>query len=165
MFSFDGIKSKITVLTTILKSNKNVIDKSVLKATGFVNESFIAKFKSVRRLLLIVILWFNYRIWMTSDMMYRTTGKMDAQWTIYACAFISLLTIFASFYTNSRTKEIDSFNKKAVATLDFIDKNNDGIDDREEGITDSDTKKVTEDENDGACPKAVDDEEEGKETD
>lgn len=122
----NNIKDKINIVkifydATKVCNNNKIID-SIYKTK---KPTFINKFSSIRRLLLLAILYFNYKIWNTTNIMYTTTGKVDMQWVIYATAWTAMLTIYISFYTTSRTKEIDSYNTKEVEIEKaIIDSNN-----------------------------------------
>ena len=73
-----------------------------------------------------------YDIHKLTTLMYKETGQVDTQWVIYATTYTAMLTLFITFYTTSRVKEIDNEHKRGLQQQ-WIDKNNNGINDLEEG--------------------------------
>lgn len=69
---------------------------------------FFEKYKGIRRIILIVVMYVNLRIFFTTTEMYKLTGGIDTQWVIYAGYWTAILGTFISFYTLARTREFNS---------------------------------------------------------
>lgn len=80
----------------------------------------LEKYKLIRRLILVFILYLCYDIHKLTTLMYKETGQVDMQWVIYATAYILLciLTLFITFLTTNRGQEVDNEHKKRLTAVD-----------------------------------------------
>jgi len=105
---------------------------NISKKSGTILVDSIEKYKLIRRIILFFIMYLCYDIHKLTTLMYKETGQVDMQWVIYATTYTAMLTLFITFYTTSRVKEVDNEHKRGLQQQ-WIDKNNNGINDLEEG--------------------------------
>lgn len=108
----NGVISKVNI---IIKSIKNLFirhptynQQSITTMTSDAMIAFFEKYKGVRRIILVVVMYVNLKIFWTTTAMYKLTGGVDTQWVIYAGYWTAILGTFISFYTLSRTREFNS---------------------------------------------------------
>lgn len=113
-----SISSKLNILKSFLSpifnTAKNVITNTVtdtgkvavISKDAFVN--FIEKYKGIRRIILVIVLWINIHIFFVTSKMYQLHNQIDTQWIIYAGYWTAILGTFIGFYTVSRVKEFNS---------------------------------------------------------
>lgn len=123
--------SKIVIIKKFVDGTRKNL-ANISKKSGTVLIESIEKYKLIRRLILLFIMYLCYDIHRVTIKMYTNTGQVDMQWVIYATAYTAMLTLFITFYTTSRVKEIDNEHKRGLQQQ-WIDKNNNGINDLEEG--------------------------------
>lgn len=121
---------KIEIVKKFVSSTAQYLN-NYSKKIGAVAINSVEKYKLIRRLILAFIMYLCYDIHQLTKTMYTETGQVDMQWVIYATAYTAMLTLFITFYTTSRVKEIDNENKRNLQEK-WIDKNNNGINDTEE---------------------------------
>lgn len=92
--------------------NKNKVDCYGDQNTSILSqEAMIAlfeKYKGVRRIILVIVLWINISIFFTTTRMYKTQTTVDTQWVIFAGYWATILGTFIGFYTMARGKEFKS---------------------------------------------------------
>lgn len=123
--------SKIVIIKKFVDGTRKNL-ANISKKSGTVLIESIEKYKLIRRLILLFIMYLCYDIHRVTTLMYKETGQVDMQWVIYATAYTAMLTLFITFYTTSRVKEVDNEHKRGLQQQ-WIDKNNNGINDLEEG--------------------------------
>lgn len=123
--------SKIVIIKKFVDGTRKNL-ANISKKSGTILIDSLEKYKLIRRLILVFILYLCYDIHRVTTLMYKETGQVDMQWVIYATAYTAMLTLFITFYTTSRVKEIDNEHKRGLQQQ-WIDKNNNGINDLEEG--------------------------------
>ena len=123
--------SKIVIIKNFINGTKKSL-ANISKKSGTILIDSLEKYKLIRRLILVFILYLCYDIHKLTTLMYKETGQVDMQWVIYATAYTAMLTLFISFYTTSRVKEVDNEHKRGLQQQ-WIDKNNNGINDCDEG--------------------------------
>ena len=123
--------SKIIIIKKFINGTKKSL-ANISKKSGTILIDSLEKYKLIRRLILVFILYLCYDIHKLTTLMYKETGQVDMQWVIYATAYTAMLTLFITFYTTSRVKEVDNEHKRELQQQ-WIDKNNNGINDLEEG--------------------------------
>ena len=122
---------KIVIIKKFINGTKKSL-ANISKKSGTILVDSIEKYKLIRRIILFFIMYLCYDIHKLTTLMYKETGQVDMQWVIYATAYTAMLTLFITFYTTSRVKEIDNEHKRGLQQQ-WIDKNNNGINDLEEG--------------------------------
>lgn len=125
-----SFSSKIIIIKQFIDNTTKYLVNCSKKAGTLVIDS-VEKYKLIRRLILAFIMYLCYDIHILTKNMYIETGQVDMQWVIYATAYTAMLTLFITFYTTNRVKEIDNEQKRALQEK-WIDKNNNGINDCEE---------------------------------
>lgn len=142
--------SKIVIIKKFVDGTRKNL-ANISKKSGIVLIESIEKYKLIRRFILFFIMYLCYDIHRVTTKMYTSTGQVDMQWVIYATAYTAMLTLFITFYTTSRVKEIDNEHKRELQQQ-WIDKNNNGINDLEEGYVEEefnteecDNNDITED--------------------
>ena len=123
--------SKIVIIKKFVDDTRKNL-ANISKKSGIVLIESIEKYKLIRRLILLFIMYLCYDIHRVTIKMYTSTGQVDMQWVIYATSYTAMLTLFITFYTTSRVKEIDNEHKRKLQQQ-WIDKDNNGINDLEEG--------------------------------
>lgn len=123
--------SKIVIIKKFINGTKKSL-ANISKKSGTILVDSIEKYKLIRRIILFFIMYLCYDIHKLTTLMYKETGQVDMQWVIYATTYTAMLTLFITFYTTSRVKEIDNEHKRGLQQQ-WIDKNNNGINDLEEG--------------------------------
>lgn len=123
--------SKIVIIKKFINGTKKSL-ANISKKSGTILIDSLEKYKLIRRLILVFILYLCYDIHKLTTLMYKETGQVDMQWVIYATTYTAMLTLFITFYTTSRVKEVDNEHKRGLQQQ-WIDKNNNGINDLEEG--------------------------------
>jgi len=73
--------------------------------------AFIEKYKGVRRIILVVVMWINIHIFLFTMHMYKSNGTVDTQWVIFAGYWAAILATFVGFYTMSRAREFNSYTQ------------------------------------------------------
>jgi len=124
--------SKIVIIKTFVDNTQRRL-ANISRKSGTVLIDSIEKYKLIRRLILFFILYLCFDIHKVTVFMYKTTGKVDMQWVIYATAYTAMLTLFITFYTTSRVKEMDNENRRALQQQ-WIDRNNNGVNDCDENL-------------------------------
>jgi len=71
-------------------------------------ETFVEKYKGIRRLLLFMITYMCIDAYFATKQMYFSTQSVDSQWVIYQGILFGAWSIFFTFYTSGRTKEFNS---------------------------------------------------------
>lgn len=128
-----SISSKLNTLKSFLSplfnTTKNVISTTITdtgKAATFSKDvfiNFIEKYKGIRRIILVIVLWINIHIFLVTSKMYQTLGQVDTQWIIYAGYWTAILGTFIGFYTVSRVKEFNSETDLAPKGEWIVDNN------------------------------------------
>lgn len=83
--------------------------KGVIQISKDTLIAFIEKYKGIRRLILVIVLWINIRIFLVTVYMYKLYGSVDTQWVIFAGYWSAILGSFVAFYTMARTGEFKSY--------------------------------------------------------
>jgi hypothetical protein len=73
--------------------------------------AFVEKYKGVRRIILVVVMWINIHIFLFTMHMYKSNGTVDTQWVIFAGYWAAILATFVGFYTMSRAREFNSYTQ------------------------------------------------------
>lgn len=120
----------VTIVKKFIDNTKCHLEKNK-QNNRLLHVDKIDKYKLIQRLILLFNILICYDIHKFTKMMYKTTGEVDMQWVIYATAYTAMLTLFVTFYTTSRTKEIDNEHKRDLQER-WLDMNNNGINDYEE---------------------------------
>lgn len=128
---FKSFISKIVIIKKFVDGTRKNL-ANISRKSGTVLIESIEKYKLIRRFILFFIMYLCYDIHRVTIKMYTSTGQVDMQWVIYATAYTAMLTLFITFYTTSRVKEIDNEHKRGLQQQ-WIDKNSNGINDLEEG--------------------------------
>lgn len=132
-----GLKDKFSSFNSIFKIIKSFVSGTqehlvdITKSAGTIFIDSIEKYKLIRRLILCFIVYLCFDIHRVTTCMYKSTGQVDMQWVIYATAYTAMLALFITFYTTSRTKEMDNAEKRDIQEM-WIDSNNNGINDCDE---------------------------------
>ncbi|MDD3263469.1 MAG: hypothetical protein PHT94_01075 [Candidatus Nanoarchaeia archaeon] len=82
---------------------------SVSRITKNATITFVEKYKGMRRIVLVIVLYINLHIFAVTVDMYYKTGVLDIQWIIYAGYWTAILGTFIAFYTTSRVREFNSY--------------------------------------------------------
>lgn len=93
------IKQIISPLFTSAKSTVVSITETTGKAAAVSKDLltiFIERYKSIRRIILSIVLWINIHIFLVTTNMYIKYGTVDIQWIIYAGYWTAILGTFLS---------------------------------------------------------------------
>lgn len=116
MSKMASLKKVLSPLFTASKSTATTVLENTGRAANFSGDifiSFIEKYKGIRRIILLIVLWINIHIFFVTKSMYKSCEFVDTNWVIYAGYWSAILGTFIAFYTMSRVKEFSNDSQLA----------------------------------------------------